>query len=478
MFERLLDDDQAANARNRDRDDSSFLRRSPLLGESEGGGLGMADRGGGAVDRDLGRSLLSTPRLERNLQGYWGNRGELEEDDPVDFAKDDEFIDSTRETANRALRAGMGAGEAAEKYRSRFASIRKRHFGGFLNFKNWGWVRRMRERKLRAQLGAEFGAPAPAPASTQAAAPSPDSAAEAVQLSAPDLGSAPIGPVPSHRRAVPQKSALKVRGGRQHTGATLLPRSAEANEQVDQAVETESEAGAPFAHGGAHYKKLDAKHDGKKARLLGLPQSTNPLLTGQLLFGAPSAPVPAGPVEGEDALKNYGSAMESSYQAEQKRRAAASIQTHTDQGDLAAPLFGRNVAARSNFWNGYWGAEQTNAKPTSRARTGKRVQFSEPDAEDLMDKSDPNRRFAKRDAVHIAGKAARRSVLSKSLAEFHAANPGDAEAAEQEGRKLHAQEPVMQFPDNDSLRHSGDGAEAVHPGLIEEEKDADYWDRK
>jgi len=447
MFERLLDDDQAANARNRDRDDSSFLRRSPLLGESEGGELGIADRGGGAVDRDLGSSLLSTPRLERNLQGYWGNRGELKEDDPVDFAKDDEFIDSTKETASRALSAGMGAGEAAEKYRSRFASIRKRHFGGFLNFKNWGWVRRMRERKLRAQLGAEFGAPAPAP----------------------DLGRAPIGPVPSHRTAVPQKSALKVRGGRQHTGATLLPISAEANEQVEQAVETESEAGAPFAHGGAHYEKLNAKHDGKKAKLLGLPASSNPPLTGQLLFGGLSASVPAGPVEGEDALKNYGSAMDSSYQAEQKRRAAASVQTNMDQGDLAAPLYGRNVAWRSNVWNGFWGAEQINAKPTSRARTGKRVQFSEPDAEDLMDKSDPNRQFAKTDARHVAGKTARRRVLSKSLAEFHAANPGVAERAEQKGRNLHAQGPVMQFPDNDSLRHSGDGAEAVHPGLIEEE---------
>ncbi|MFM8516165.1 MAG: hypothetical protein ACKOBJ_07900 [Actinomycetota bacterium] len=427
-----------------------------MLGESEGGGLGMADRGGGAVDHDLGRSLLSTPRLERNLQGYWGNRGELEEADPVDFAKDNEFIDSKKETASRALRAGMGAGEAAEKYRSRFASIRKRHFGGFLNFKNWGWVRRMRERKLRAQLGAEFGAPAPAP----------------------DLGRAPIGPVPSHRTAVPQKSALKVRGGRQHTGATLLPESAEANEQVEQAVETESEAGAPFAHGGAHYKKLDAKHDGKKARLLGLPESSNPLLTGQLLFGGPSASVPAGPVEGEDALKTYASAMESSNQAEQKRQAAASIQTHTDQGDLAAPLFKKKkYAARSNFWNGYWGAEQTNAKPTSRARTGKGVQFSEPDAKDLMDKSDPNRKFAKKDAVHIAGRAERKSALSKRYAEFHAANPGYAEEFESHGRERHAQEPVMQFPDNDSLRHSGDGAEAVHPGLIEEEKDAHYWDR-
>jgi hypothetical protein len=476
MFERLIDDDVAAKVRRDPRGDTEFLRSAPLLEDEQARSLRSVDRGAGPVDRDLGRSLNSTPRLERTLKGYWGDRGDLEEDDPVENAKDDNFISGYTKTAERAFSAGSRAGKRADEYRNKFASIRKRRFGGFLNFNNWGWVRRMRERKLRAQMNAEFGAPAQSPANVPAAAVPDDVGQEA----AAELGSAPSAPVPRHRTAVPQKSALKVRGGRQHTPDTLLPKAVEANERVDQAVETESAAGAPFAQGGAHFKKLDAQHDGKKARFAGLPQAANPLLTGQLLFGAQPAQRPAAPVDGEDALKTYGTAMESSYSAEQKRRAAASAQTSADQGDLAAPLYGRKVAARSNFWNGYWSAEQANAKPTSRARAGKRVQFSEPDEEDLMDKSDPNRPFAKKDAKHNASKSARRSKLDESLAAYLAAHPDEAKNAEQDGRERHAQEPVVQFPDNDPLIHSSNdtGAENVQPGMIEEEeKDADYWNR-
>lgn len=475
MYEPLLDDESAARARGGDRDDTNFLRRSPLINDSEASGYRMVDRGAGAVDRDLGRSLLSTPRLERNLQGVWGDRDLVEEGDPLDHAKDDSFVASKMQSAKTAMGAGQRAGAQAERFRNKFASIRKRHFGGILNYKNWGWVRRMRERKLRTQIGAEFGTPARA----QGAAPAPD-VADLDQQPAADVGNPEAGGISNHRAAVPQKSALKVRGGRQHTAETLLPETVAANERVDQAVETESAAGAPFAQGGAHFKKLDAQHDGKKARFAGLPQAANPLLTGQLLFGAQPAQRPAAPVDGEDALKTYGSAMESSYSAEQKRRAAASAQTSADQGDLAAPLYGREVAARSNFWNGYWSAEQANAKPTSRARTGKRVQFSEPDEEDLMDKSDPNRPFAKQDAKHNARKSARRSKIDKSLAAYLAAHPDEAKNAEQDGRERHAQEPVVQFPDNDPLIHSSNdtGSENVQPGMIEEEeKDADYWNR-
>lgn len=472
MFEPLLDDESAARARGGDRDDTNFLRRSPLINDSEASGYRLVDRGAGAVDRDLGRSLLSTPRLERNLQGVWGDRDLVEEGDPLDHAKDDEFVASKLKSAERAMGAGQRAGAQAERFRNKFASIRKRHFGGILNYKNWGWVRRMRERKLRSQIGAEFGTPARA----QGAAPAP-AVADLDQQPAAELASPETGAMPNHRAAVPQKSALKVRGGRQHTADTLLPETVAANAGVDQAVETESEAGAPFSQGGEYFKKLDAKYK-KRVVFKGLPEAANPLLTGQLLFGVQPAQVPAGPVKGEGALKTYGSAMESSVAAEAKRREAAEAQTSADQGELAAPIMGRNVADRTNFWNGYWNAEQANPKPTSRARTGKHVQFQEPEQEDLMDKSDPRRPFAMRHTRDVESKLEKRNKFNKTREAFLAKNPGLAEEADREGSERQAQEPVMQFPDIETgarvENQGGDEGEGL--GMLEEEKDEHYWD--
>lgn len=473
MFEPLLDDESAARARGGDRDDTNFLRRSPLVDDSEASGYRMVDRGAGAVDRDLGSSLLSTPRLERNLQGVWGDRDLVEEDDPLDHAKDDDFVASKIHSAKRAMGAGQRAGAQAERFRNKFASIRKRHFGGILNYKNWGWVRRMRERKLRAQIGAEFGTAA----RPQGAAPAP-AVAELDQHPAADVGNPEAGGMPNHRAAVPQKSALKVRGGRQHTADTLLPEAVAANAGVDQAVETESEAGAPFSQGGEYFKKLNANFKRGRAVFKGLPEAANPLLTGQLLFGVQPAQQPAGPVEGEGALKTYGSAMESAAAAEDKRREAATAQTSADQGELAAPIMGRNVAARTNFWNGYWNAEQANPKPTSQARTGNRVRFQDPEQGDLMDKSDPDRPFAMRHARHAASRLERKNKYNKAREAFFAKNPGVAEDAERDGSERHAQEPVMQFPDigSGARAENQGGDEGADSGMLEEEKGEHYWD--
>lgn len=170
--------------------------------------------------------------------------------------------------------------------------------------------------------------------------------------------------------------------------------------------------------------------------------------------------------------------MESAAAAEDKRRAAATAQTSADQGELAAPIMGRKIADRTNFWNGYWNAEQANPKPTSRARTGNRVRFQDPEQDDLMDKSDPNRPFAMRHGRDAARKLEKRNKINKAREEFFAKNPGVAEEAERDGSERHAQEPVMQFPDIETgarVENQG-GDEGVESGMLEEEKGAHYWD--
>ena len=425
------------------------MSTGPLLDPEQSRGLGTVDRGGGVVDMDLGRALNSTPRLENNMRRYWGDADEdFDPDvDSLDYARDDEFIMGVKDRANRAVVAGQAAGNDAKEFRKKLTKVHEKRSGGVLNPKNWGWVQRGREKKLRAQL--------------QAAYPTPKSLAQgegprAIEGQQEVREPSDQGPVaqdthePRHRAAAPGKSNLKVRGGGAHTNQTLLPESKAALQAADAAVQEEAAAGVPFAAAGAYAGKHDVTMVGsadRKPRITGAAAQANPLLTGQLLFGVQQAS-PAVSPEARAGLKQYASAMDKSNAAEGALRSATARQVRADQGSVAMPgpdLTGDLRGFRTPFYNGYWNQEISDPKPTAQARTGKRVHFDATAEQEPLEARDPNRPFAQADAHHQAQKALRAAGTSKQLEALRKFDPEGWVKAGEAGAAVHDVEPRVPF---------------------------------
>lgn len=408
------------------------MSMGPLLAPEQAQGIGTLDRGGRPVDIDLGRALNSTPRLEQNARGYWGNPDYDPTTDSPEFARDDEFIEEAKDRAVDAVRAGQRAGADAEAYRAKFASIRKKHAGGFLNPKNWDRTRARREEKLRSRIQQDYPA---TPASTASPVQSPPVTAPSSAVNNP-VEQGPAIAASRHRTAVPAKSALRSRGG-QAPSRVPLPDVADAEKRVAEAFEREATVSQPFAAGGEHAGKLDATMRGGVPRTVGLEDARSPLMTGQLLFGATSsAPKVSDQARGQ--VSDYVKAMGATHGEEVAARAAYARQNRADQGDAAMDIpdfTGPMKLYRTPFFNGYWQREQANPQPTAQATSGKSVRFDSSAEQVPYEQRDPARQFMVKQAVHDKAKQARRAKIDAELNAYKThqsqswAMAGDAGAA-------------------------------------------------
>ena len=408
------------------------MSMGPLLAPEQAQGIGTLDRGGRPVDIDLGRALNSTPRLERNARGYWGNPDYDPTTDSPEFARDDEFIENEKDNAVEAIQAGRRAGADAEQYRAKFASIRRKHAGGFLNPKNWDRTRARREEKLRSRIQQDYPA---TPASTASPVQSPPVTAPSSVVNNP-VEQGPAIAASRHRTAVPAKSALRSRGG-QAPSRVPLPDVADAEKRVAEAFDREATASQPFAAGGEHAGKLDATMRGGVPRTVGLEDARSPLMTGQLLFGATSsAPKVSDQARGQ--VSDYVKAMGATHGEEVAARAAYARQNRADQGDAAMDIpdfTGPMKPYRTPFFNGYWQREQANPQPTAQATSGKSVRFDSSAEQVPYEQRDPARQFMVKQAVHEKAKQARRAKIDAELNAYKThqsqswAMAGDAGAA-------------------------------------------------
>lgn len=461
-FEPLLDEEKAASVRVAP-DQSDFLRNAPLLKPEIAATLGSRSRGDAVADQDLGRSLMSTPRLASVSAKSWLPESSIDDVDDEAANTDDNFIDEYKAKAGRAVFAGMGMGNKAEQYRQKFANIRKKRSGGIFNYKNWGWVRKLRERKLRSQIANEFpGARRQAPAQQAPAQQAPAQQAPALEqkVSAPE----PVrGAEPNHRQPKALKSALKVSGGREHTPDTMLPATAAAKQGIDDALEKEAQASEPFVAGGKHAGVIDVALKGGQPKITQKNQAAN-VINSMGFFAPPSKLDLREKIDSE----GYADAMSASTAAEKKGRAQDALQNWEDQGDLKAPIHPDDATiGRTDFFNGYWNAEMANPKPTRQAKTGKRVRFDESAEQEPEENRDPQRKFAVEQASHLQGKMKRKAALKKQVDSFRAKNAEDLKGYSEWGARTHAKSPMLaapQVPASDDL-----------PLIEEEEKDANYW---
>jgi len=398
-FEPLFDD--AAPVRRAPlRDSSDFLRSSPALTPTIEHSPAQAESDP-TGQRELGQAALSLRRHESAGAQAWmpgAQEGGVIGADPV---ADTGFLKRHAEAGMVARTAGQSLGNRAEAYRAHFgkevAGIRRRRAGGFLNYNNWGWVRRRRENQLRTRLKQQYFP------------------AGGVEL-------------PSHRTRLAGKGLLKPGDARIHDEKSLHPATRQANAEYEQAFEEESAASTPFSRGGALVGRMDVKFHDKKAQIQGGNDSAS-AFNSNVLFGVTSG-APAD-VSADDQAKaeTYRQAMDAGFGAESYRRYAASHQTHMDQGDLKAqPFFDNERNFRTAYHNAYWNSEKLNPVPTRKAKHDRRVRFNDDvrdddgDAPTPMESRAPDRRFAVRHEAERASKATRRETLASKLDEFKKKN--------------------------------------------------------
>ena len=456
-FEPLLDESARKRAPSDDSAlgmSSDFHRRSPVLSPELAASNRTQDHGGGAVDQDLGRSLYSTPRLETMSKKYW------QDDDAFDDSHDGQareakpnrgFISEYSSLAKEAFGAGAGAGRDAEGYRARFADIRRQRRGGFLNYNNWGWVRRRRENRLRSEIAAQYGSPRAAQAPAADPIEAPQRAAMSQEIAAP--------PMSTHRTAVPGRSILKGGISRIHDDTTVNPELATAQANQAAAFAEEVPASAPFGSEGALRGKLDVRMAGgtkSKAKIFGQASAPH---AGALLYGNPTA-VPSPPSQAEaDQASDYAGKMQTSYDAERLVRAHTTEQHLRDQGEAAMPTLKSELRPfRAAFFNGYWGSESANPKPTRVANTANRVQFDESADQVPYDERDPEREFALKSAAKHEREAPRKSAFKARKQEFRDTYQARWGQISDLGAQVHGEEPGLQA-----------APEASGAGLIEEE---------
>lgn len=416
------------------------LSGGPLLGPDQAQGIGTLDRGGGAVDIDLGRALNSTPRLERNARGYWGNTDYDPATDSPEYARDDLFIEEAKDRAIDAIRAGQKAGADAEAYRAKFGDIKKKHAGGFLNPKNWDRTRARREDKLRSQIQRDY----PATAATTAQQAQPESAPSTAVTGAVDQGSAI--PISRHRTAMPVKSALRSREG-QKAARVPMADVAEAEKRVASAFDREDQASQPFSSGGAHAGKLDATMRGGALRTSGLDAAKGPLMTGQLLFGVSNSS-PKVSDQARDQVMEYRDAIAATHAAEVDARTLTARQVQRDQGNAAMDMpdfTGPMRPYRTPFFNGYWQREQANPQPTAQSTSGKSVSFDSSAEQVPNDQRDPARPFAIKQAQHDHAKQERRAKIEAGIESYKKNMAPSWAAAGEAGAATHKHERRVPF---------------------------------